>query len=454
MSRSEPAPRDVAARLRRFRAALSESPPLWWAMLYFFSLLCGYYVLRPVRDAMGASSDALAVFPQAWVAWARARDIDIGDFTLQVLFTGTFLVMLALQPVYGALVARWPRRVFLPAVYAVFIACLAAFYLAFHRELPGRGVTFFVWTAVFNLFAVTVFWSFMADVFDDAHAKRFYGYIGAGGTVGALVGPAITRQFAERIGVADLMLVSIGFLLVCLVCIYRLRPWALRRERERGEASGERAMGGSALAGLRLVWHEPLLRARAMLMFFGVMVGTLLYNEQAAIVREAFGADSARAARYFANIDLSINLFAITVQLLFTRWLLLRYGVAPALLIPGFAVLLGFCALAASPFPLLVALVQIGTRGGEFALGKPGRETIYTRVDREWRYKAKAFIDTFVYRTSDVSTAWLHKGLALTGPQVVFATGAGAALVFILSAWRVVTLQRALPGASHGDLRR
>ena len=455
MTHSAPTPREASPRLRNFRAALAESPPLWWAMLYFFSLLCGYYVLRPVRDAMGASSDALAVFPQAWVSWARARDIDIGDFTLQVLFTGTFLVMLVLQPLYGALVARWPRRVFLPAVYVLFIACLVAFYAAFQRELPGRGVTFFIWTAVFNLFAVTVFWSFMADVFDDAHARRFYGYIGAGGTVGALVGPTITRLLAERLGIANLMLVSIFFLLLSLVCIYRLRPWALRRELERGDASGERAMGGSALAGLRLVWREPLLRALAMLMFFGVMVGTLLYNEQAAIVREAFGADSERAARYYANIDLAINLLAITVQLLVTRWLLRRFGLAPAMLIPGIAVLLGFCALAASPFPMLVAVVQVVTRGGEFALGKPGRETIYTRVEREWRYKAKAFIDTFVYRTTDVTTAWLHKALASGGPQVVFATGAGAALVFIFSAWRVVKLQRTLPDATtQGDSRR
>src|SRR4249919_4088350 len=193
------------AGLARLRAALAESPPLWWAMLYFFCLLTGYYVLRPVRDAMGASSDALAVFPRAWVAWADARGWDLRDFTLQLLFTGTFLGMLALQPLYGALVARFPRRVFLPVVYLVFIACLLTFYVAFHQAWPGRGVAFFVWTAVFNLFAVSVFWSFMADVFDDAHAKQVYGYIGAGGTIGALVGPMITRNLAPRLGVDNLL---------------------------------------------------------------------------------------------------------------------------------------------------------------------------------------------------------------------------------------------------------
>jgi len=436
------------------RAALAESPPLWWSILYFFSLLTGYYVLRPVRDAMGASSDAVAVFPRAWVAWAEARGQDIGDFTLQVLFTGTFLVMLVLQPLYGALVARFPRRVFLPAVYGIFIACLVGFFLAFQFQLAGRGIVFFIWTAVFNLFAVTVFWSFMADVFDDAHAKGYYGYIGAGGTIGALVGPTITRLLAERVGVANLLLVSIAFLCVCVVCIFKLRPRALKRERDRGEASGEKAMGGSVWAGLGLVWRVPLLRAMAMLMFFGVGVGTLLYNEQAAIVRHAFGADAAGATRYYANIDLAINLFAITLQLFVTRWLLRRFGVGPALLIPGFAVLFGFCMLAASPFPMLVAAVQVATRGGEFGLGKPGRETIYTRVEREWRYKAKAAIDTFVYRTGDVTFVWLHKALSLMGSQIVFLAGVFIAGMFTFGAWRVVRLQGTLPGASNkGDTR-
>ena len=148
--------------------------------------------------------------------------------------------------------------------------------------------------AVFNLFAVTVFWSFMADVFDNEHAKRLYGYIGAGGTVGALVGPLLTRSLVGPLGVANLLLVSAGFLAVCLLCILRLRTWAMRRERLSGAADGEAAMGGSIVAGLRLVWQRPLLRALAITVFFGVGVGTLLYNEQAAIVK-AFYPD-ARAA--------------------------------------------------------------------------------------------------------------------------------------------------------------
>jgi AAA family ATP:ADP antiporter len=440
-----PAPaRDQASgTLARLRQELAESPPLWWALLYFFSLLCGYYVLRPVRDAMGATADLAAVFPQAWVAWAEAQGFALKDFVLQFLFTCTFLTMIALQPIYGALVSRYPRRVFLPALYLIFIACLVGFWWIFDRDVSGRGALFFVWVAVFNLFAVSVFWSYMADVFDNEHAKRVYGFIGAGGTIGALAGPFITQQLVGRIGVDKLLLVSAMFLGLCLLCIVKLRPWALRREGRSGPLAGE-AMGGSIWAGFRLVLREPLLRALALLLFFGVGVGTLLYSEQAAIVRQFYPLQ-ADATKFYARIDLAINACAIVVQLLFTRWLLRRYGVAPALLIPAFGILLGYALLAMSPLPLLVAIVQIGTRSGEFALGKPARETLYTRVDREARYKAKAFIDTAVYRAGDLTYVWLHKWLASFGSKIVFLAGVGIAVGMLLSAWQVIRAQRRLP---------
>ncbi|AWV08265.1 membrane protein [Lysobacter maris] len=441
---------DAAKGWRRFRAELAESPPLWWAMLYFFSLLCGYYVLRPMRDAMGASGDAMAVFPPALLAWAAGHGIDLQDYTLQTLFTGTFVVMVLLQPIYGALVAHFPRRVFLPVVYLFFIACLLGFYWIFHHTVPGRGGLFFIWVAVFNMFAVTVFWSFMADVFDNDHAKRFYGYIGAGGTLGALAGPALTTALVGRLGVANLLLVSAGFLALCLLCILRLRPWAIRRERMHHDASGERAMGGSIIAGLRLVWSRPLLRALALLLFFGVGVGTLLYNEQAAIVK-AFYPDPRDATRYYSLIDGSVNALTLLIQLLLTRWLLRRYGVAPALLIPAFAILAGYALLAMSPLPLLVAVTQVATRAGEFSLGKPGRETLYTRVDRESRYKAKAVIDTVVYRGADLTFVWVHKALAVFGSRVVFVAGIGVAAGLAMAAWRVVRAQRGLPEDGLAD---
>lgn len=432
-----------AGALRGLRQELAESPPLWWALLYFFSLLCGYYVLRPVRDAMAASSDIAAVFPDAWTAWALSHGFALKDFVLQALFTATFVSMLVLQPIYGALVSRYPRRVFLPALYLIFIFCLIGFWWIFDRNVSGRGAMFFVWTAVFNLFAVSVFWSFMADVFDNEHAKRVYGYIGAGGTLGALLGPSITSLLVNRIGVGSLLLVSAGFLVVCLLCIVRLRPWARQREQRSGQVL-DGAMGGSMWAGFKLVANDPLLRGLALLLFFGVGVGTLLYNEQAAIVKQFYPTSEA-ATSYYARIDFLINLSTILIQVFLTRWLLRRFGVGPVLLIPAFAITFGYCLLAMSPLPLLVAAVQIATRSGEFSLGKPGRETLYTRVDREARYKAKAFIDTAVYRGGDLTYVWLHKWLATFGSRVVFAAGIGIAIAMSLSAWQVIRAQRKLP---------
>src|SRR5688572_30117252 len=221
---------DSTGRWRQLRVLLRTEPRLGWSFLYFFFLLTGYYVLRPVRDAMGAANDPYAVFPAAMVDWFAARAIDLGEYQLQVLFTGTFVAMLLLQPVYGALVSRFPRRVFLPVVYLAFVACLGGFYWAFLARMPGRGGLFFVWVAVFNLFAVSVFWSYMAAIWRDAEARRLYGFIAAGGTIGGLLGPQITNLFVTRIGVANRLLVSAAFLLLCLVCIVVLAPAARRRE--------------------------------------------------------------------------------------------------------------------------------------------------------------------------------------------------------------------------------
>lgn len=436
--------KDTAGRFDHLRGALREFPPLIWSFLYFFFLLTGYYVLRPVRDAMGASGDVEAVFPTAAVEWASARGWSLGDLTLQLLFTGTFIAMVLLQPAYGALVSRFPRRVFLPVLYAIFIACLFAFYFIFGREVPGRGAAFFIWVAVFNLFAVSVFWSFMADIYSDIEARRLYGFIAAGGTIGGFLGPLITRGLVNQIGVPNLLLVSASLLAVCVFCILRLGRWARLREQTRGRPSAEDAMGGSMLAGLRLLRDVPLLRAMAVLMFFGVGVGTLLYNEQAAIARLYYPGDEARTA-YYANIDLAINLVTILIQVFLTRPLLVRYGVGPVLLIPATAILIGFAALTASPLPLLVAAVQIATRAGEFSLAKPARETIYTRVDREIRYKAKAVIDTAVYRGGDLFFVWAHKFLAAFGSSAVFAAGLAVAGGMTFGAWRLIREQAKLP---------
>ena len=435
----------ASTRLGRLRSALAESPPLLWSFAYFFCLLSGYYVLRPVREAMAASSDIEAVFPPALIAFFAERGVALGEFTLQFIFTAVFVIMLLLQPVYGWLVSRFPRRVFLPAIYVFFIATLLLFYAMFDSGVAGRGLAFILWITVFNLFAVAVFWSFMADIYSNAEARRYYGYIGAAGTMGAFLGPVLTRVLVERVGIANMMLVSAALLTVCVVCIARLRQYAVAREAERGLASGEKPMGGRILAGLKLVAKEPLLRWLALVVVLGVGIGTLLYNEQNRIARTAFATAEERAA-FFSTLDLAVNSLTLVVQLLVTRALMSRFGIAPALLIPGVAIILGFSILAASPLPMLVAVVQVFTRASEFSLAKPARETIYTRVGREWRYKAGAAIDTVIYRGADLTFVWLHKFLSAFGSSAVFGFGVLVAGMMTFSALQLLCQEKKLPG--------
>ena len=216
----------ATTRFGRLRAAMTESPPLLWSFVYFFCLLSGYYVLRPVREAMAASSDIEAVFPPALIGFFADRGIALGEFTLQFIFSAVFLIMLVLQPVYGWLVSRFPRRVFLPVIYGFFIATLLVFYAMFDSGIAGRGLAFILWITVFNLFAVAVFWSFMADVFTNVEARKYYGYIGAAGTMGAFLGPALTKALVVRVGIPNMMLVSAFFLAVGTVL---MRAAASRR---------------------------------------------------------------------------------------------------------------------------------------------------------------------------------------------------------------------------------
>lgn len=430
-------------KFAQIRESSRQTPALVWSFLYFFCLLCGYYVLRPVRDAMGASSEVEAVFPQAIIDFFAGHGIALQELVLQVLATCTFILVLIAQPLYGALVSNYARRVFMPVLFGFFIICLFVFYALFHSQISGRGMAFFLWVTVFNVFSVSVFWSFMADVFSSHEARKYYGYIGAAGTIGAFTGPILTRSLAEELGIANLMLVSAGFLSVCLLCIWRLRQWAVQRERKAGQ-DNESAMGGEILAGLKLIAKEPLLRWLAALVFLGVGIGQLLYNQQSVIAREGFSTAEERTA-FYAGIDIAVNVLALGVQLFATRWLLSRWGLASVLLIPMAALLIGFAVLTASPLPMMVGIVLVVTRSNEFSLMKPGRETIYTLVDRQWRYKAGASIDTAFYRGGEISFSWIYKGLSAFGSQTVFGVGLLVACVMTFCSLGVLREARKLP---------
>ncbi len=404
-------------------ADAEERGALAWAFLCFFSLLLGYYILRSVREAMIAAD---------------------GTHLIPAVFTSVFICMLALMPVYGAIVSRFPRRRFLPVVYGVVIVSLVGFSLAFSSNAPQAWITlaFAIFLSVINLFTDSVFWSFMSDIFVTAQARRFYGVIAAGGTAGAIAGPLITRVIVGRVGVPNLLLLSACFYGLCLVCILKLVPWARRQEAKRNRQDGEKPIGGTLLAGFRLVVSKPLLFALVLFMFFGVSIGTLLYNEQAGVVG-AMHLDSASRTEYFAGIDFGVNLLALFVQLLLTRALLTRFGVGPLLLIPAVLMIGGLGSLVVWFSAGLLAAVQILTRGLSFSLIKPARESLFTLVDRESRYKAKNFIDTVVYRGADVVTSWGYAALAGIGLGLPALAGVwvGVAIIFGAVVLWVIRLQ-------------
>ena len=409
MSTSATVPRDNWLTLV-FGADADERAALAWSFLCFFCLLLGYYILRSVREAMISANGARLI---------------------PTVFTSLFVCMLARMPLYGAIVSRFPRRRFLPVVYGFVVASLVGFSLLMSSSAPQAWValSFAIFLSVINLFTDSVFWSFMSDIFVTAQARRLYGVIAAGGTAGAIVGPLVTRYIVGFLGVPNLLLLSAFFYAVCLVCILKLVPWARAQEAKRSRDDGERPIGGSVLAGFRLVVSKPLLFALVLFMFFGVSIGVLLYNEQAAVIG-ARQLSAAARTEYFAGIDFFVNIVALAVQLLLTRVLLTRFGVGPLLVIPALLVVAGLAGLAVTNSGTLLALVQVVTRGLSFAFIKPARESLFTLVDRESRYKAKNFIDTVVYRGGDMTTSWAYFALA----------GAGLGLPALAGLWAVVAI--------------
>lgn len=367
-----------------------EWRPLVWSFLYFFCLLCSYYIIRPVRDEMGIIG---------------------GVENLQWLFTATFLVMLAIVPLFGLVSSRYPRRRLLPGVYLFFIANLLLFYLLFGMEEQRIWTAriFFIWVSVFNLFVVSVFWSFMADLFSNAQGKRLFGLIAAGGSLGAVAGPAFTAHLTDVIGVTQLLLVSAGLLALALLCIGRLLRIAQVQQ-----GGAEQALGGGILSGIRLTLGSRYLLNIALFIWLYTTLSTFLYFEQAHIVKTAFS-DSEQRTQVFATIDLLVNLLTILIQLSITGHLMRRVGVATALAVIPALLACGFLALAMTPVLPVLMLTQIVRRAGNYALTKPAREVLFTVLDRESKYKAKNFIDTVVYRGGDALAGWVFAGLKALG---------------------------------------
>jgi len=373
-------------------ATPQERAAALWSFAYFFALLAGYYVLRPLRDQMGIAG---------------------GVKNLPWLFTATFVTLLVAQPLYGALVARLPRARFIPIVYHFFVANLVLFWLLLTFDIETLFVAriFFVWVSVFNLFAVAVFWSFMADVFTSEQGKRLFGFIGAGGTAGALLGPIITIWLSVPLGPVNLMIAAAVFLEVAVFCVYRLESVTVVRA---GPDRKVENIGGSAFAAIPQVIRSPYMLGVAAWVALLSYAATIIYFEQAHIVSEAVKTAGLQT-RIFASIDLAVSLLTLLTQLLITGQLLKRLGTGAAAAALPAVYVVGFAVLAVTPTLAVVVTVQVVQRWMNFAIANPARQLFFTVVSREEKYKAKNLVDVVVYRGSDALSGWIFDTMQALG---------------------------------------
>jgi AAA family ATP:ADP antiporter len=407
-----------AMPLRLLRRLVEVRPGEAGALLagfaYFFCLLCGYYLLRPLRDALGLVG---------------------GPGQLQWLFTATFIVMLLLVPVFGLLAQRWPPRRFVAVIYRFFALNILGFGALFASGVQELAVArvFFVWISVYNLFVVSIFWSVLAEHFSSEQGRRLFGFIAAGGTAGALAGPALAALLSGM-GVAWLAVLAALLLELALLCCRGLQRMAPGR----GQATLRRQpLGGQVLAGAKLVWREPYLRGIVAYLLLHSFASTFLYFEQGRIVAASL-ADTAARTKLFATADLAVSCLSLLLQVAVTGRLLRRLGVVAGLLLLPAAGMAAFAAIAMWPTLAVLVAAQSLRRAVDYALSRPAREVLFTVLSREAKYKAKSVIETVVYRGGDALSGWLaalaaSAGIGFGGVALLWlAPSAGWAA---LSAW-------------------
>jgi AAA family ATP:ADP antiporter len=357
----------------------AERKALALAFLFFFAVLASYYLIRPLRDQFSAA---------------------VGSTNLWSFWLATFVGTLLVAPIFGALVARVPRERFIPLVYGFFILNLLAFVPAFRAqdEIGPRllGTVFYVWVSVFNLFAVSLFWSFMADLFDSAQSRRLFPVIALGGTAGSIAGPLLATAFP----VEAILFASMAMLALAIGCVFALSRWSRHHPNPERRALSGTIIGGAWWAGLRQVFTSPFMRRMVLLTLLSEAVGTIAY----ALIADHVGAtypDRESRKDFYARADLMTNLLVIGLQAGIARWILTRFGVATALVTASTVNLAVLLAVAAVGGPAVVVMLVV-TRAGAYGLFKPAADALYTRVDRETRYKGKNVIDTVVWRLGDV----------------------------------------------------
>ena len=385
------------------------------SFLFVVLLMSAYYILRPVRDAMASD------WSDAEVSW---------------LWTLNFFISTAVVALYGALVARFPLRFLVPATYGIFALTFLFFYalasLSSDRTLVDKS--FYVWVSVFSLFHISVFWSFMSELFSKEQAGRLFGIIAAGASVGGLIGPSIPSFFSAYLGTDNLLLLASAMLVLPIPLIFYLQ--ALKISDLGNEALAaplpSARIGGNPFAGFTLFISNPYLLAIGLFILLYTGISSFVYFELKNLLAEL-----SRAERtvIWAQMDLAVNVLSITVGLFATGRLVGKFGMPATIALIPVMICAGLIIVAISPFLGAVIALQVIRRAGNYAVTRPAREMLFTRVDRETRFKAKPVIDIVAYRGGDMLMAWaftgLTQGLGL-GLAAVAAVGAGIAALWAM----------------------
>lgn len=387
-----------------------------WAALQFFLLLSSLYVVRPLRDEMGIAA---------------------GVQDMQWLFTGTFVGALVFVPAVGWACARLSRAVVVPAFYGLMAALMVLAYGAIgsmpEGTTPWVARVLFVWLSIFNVLAVSLFWSLLADLLDPEQGRRSFGRISAGGTVGALLGPLLAGALAQRLSPIALLPVTAGLLLAAA-----LGSIVLQRQVLRTTSSSRAPVGGGIWSGLTLFVRRPELRGIGLYVLAMTWISTVLYFEQAHVIAAEI-TDSAERTALFAGMDFAVNALSLLVQLFGTAVAVRRLGLGAILV--ALPLVSGIALVVFASFPVLAILVvvQVVRRSTNFALSKPAREMLFLPVEPEAKYKAKNVIDTLVYRGGDAAAGWAFAGLQALGAGLGLVAWATApiALAWGWLGWRL-----------------
>jgi AAA family ATP:ADP antiporter len=390
------------------------------AFLFNFVLLGSYYILRPVRDTMAT------VF---------------GVEALQDLYTGTFVITLICAPVFAWCAAKVKLARLLPGLFWILLINLVIFYVFFRLAPHNRwlAAAFYWWLSVVNLFLISIFWAFMADIFSPTQAARLFGFIAAGGSIGAIAGPLITRSLVVAVGVSGLLLVAgAGFLGVILLIHALMREKKeLRVEgAETQQTSLDHSLPGNPLGGFALLLKSPFLLNQAAFMLLMTWIATILNFLQIDIIAKTFPGVESRAIA-FADVDLFVNICSAIILIFGLSRVLQRFGVTASLLLTPILMAGACLAIAVAPSYFLIQAARAIQRISQYAIARPSREVLFTRVDQQSKYKAKNVIDTTVYRFGDLTSAWILAGMRVAGFGLLGAMTFGIA---VSAAWGAVAV--------------